>query len=275
MRIFDFHNDFLLELSGDKKIEKYINTKIKDNKVCASIWASNLNEIEAINYIEKLNKLKESHKNIYSLVEDCSFLTSQNIDIVLSQKIGLAGLVWNKDNNLAGGAYGQADLSEFGKIVINRFEENGTILDTAHLNEQSFNSVLKIATKPVVCSHTAFYNCLNHKRNLKDYQIKLIIESGGVVGLTFVSEFLTGTKVSSIRDVCEQIVYFAAKFGTDNLCIGTDFYGTKHLPFCLKNYANFENLKKALTKLGFLSEEIENIFYNNLNNFAEKHFINK
>ena len=269
MKIFDCHNDFLTEINNNK-LEKYINNKIKDNKVCASIWATNYNEIEAINYIEKLNNLKLAHKNIYSLVEDCHFITPSNLDIVLSQKIGLAGLVWNKDNNLAGGAYGAADLSEFGKIVVNKFEDAGTILDTAHLNEISFNSLLKLTRMPVVCSHTAFYGCLNHKRNLKDYQIKLIIESGGVVGLAFVSEFLTGTKFSTIKNVSEQIVYFAIKFGTAGLCIGTDFYGTKQLPLGLKNYAAFNSLEKDLLKKGFTAEEVENIFYNNLNNFMIK-----
>ena len=64
----------------------------------------------------------------------------------------------------------------------------------------------------------------------KDYQLKMIVESGGIVGLCLVSEFLNGTKRSSVKDVVSHIDYFACKFGIDNLAIGTDFYGTKQLP---------------------------------------------
>ncbi|MBQ7579488.1 MAG: membrane dipeptidase [Clostridia bacterium] len=272
MKVFDAHNDFITELKSDKKINKYINKTILDNKVFCSVWASKLNEIEAINFIEKLNWLKNQHKNLYSLVEDCHFINPENIDLVLSQKINLAGLVWNNDNNLCGGALGRANLSDFGKIVINRFEDNGTIIDTAHTNEISFNDIAKVATKPIVCSHTAMFSCLNHPRNLKDYQIKLIIESGGFVGLTFVNEFLSGTSFAKVKDVCEHIMYFAIKFGTENLCLGTDFFGTKHLPIGIKSYAHLERLKQNLLKVGFNESEIENIFYNNLNNFANKFF---
>ena len=251
MNIFDAHNDFITEFSSENKLAKYIKNQIQNNSVCSSVWATNLNEIEAINYIEKINKLKEDHHNLYSLVEDCHFINSTNLDIVLAQKINIAGLVWNDDNNLGGGAYGQSGLTEWGKIVSKKFEENGTIIDVAHTNEQTFSDIAKSATTPLICSHTAFYNILNHPRNLKDYQIKIICDGGGLVGLTFVSEFLSGTNNCFIKDICEHITYFAIKFGIKNLCIGTDFYGTKHLPFGLKNYNYFKHLEKQLLLKGF------------------------
>ena len=274
MKIFDAHNDFITQISSDKKINNYINNKIINNSVCCSVWTTNFSEIAAINYIEKLNELKKQHKNIFCLVEDCHFIDSTNIDIVLSQTIDIAGLVWNNDNNLGGGAYSSSRLTEWGKIVLNKFEENGTIIDVAHTNEFTFTDVAKTATMPLICSHSAMYGVLNHPRNLKDYQIKIICDSGGLVGLTLVNQFLNGTNFAQISDLVEHIIYFAIKFGTKNLCIGTDFYGTKHLPWGLKNYNDFKRLEKHLLLKGFLQTEIEDIFYNNLNIFMQTHCAN-
>ena len=96
----------------------------------------------------------------------------------------------------------------------------------------------------------------------------MIIDSGGLVGLCFVSDFINGTKQCKISDIVNQIDYFACKFGTKNLALGTDFYGTQHLPKSLKNYgAISDKLSAALEKLGYTQKAINNIFYDNAYKF--------
>ena len=118
------------------------------------------------------------------------------------------------------------------------------------------------------CLVIASYTICEHKRNLKDYQIKIIVESKGLVGLCLVSDFLTGKKQSTIDDYVYLIDYLVNKFGIDYFAIGTDFYGTKHLPKGINNYKILQfKLTKKLTDLGYLEEDIAKLFYKNAENF--------
>ena len=270
MNIFDAHNDFITEFSSENKLAKYIKNQIQNNSVCSSVWATNLNEIEAINYIEKINKLKEDHHNLYSLVEDCHFINSTNLDIVLAQKINIAGLVWNDDNNLGGGCYGKSGLTKLGAKVIKELESNGIMIDTAHMNENTFWDFVQITTKPLFNSHCNIKALNSHKRNLDSKQIEQIINSGGLVCLSFVKYFLSKKKVVSVKDVVRQIKYFVDNYGYKNLSIGSDFFGTKELPIGLKKYLDFIGLKKELLSIGLSRKVVHCLFYKNLNDFYEK-----
>ena len=129
----------------------------------------------------------------------------------------------------------------------------------------------KVTTKPIFCSHTAFYGVNQHSRNLKDYQLKMIVDSGGLVGLCLVSDFINGTKRCSVRDIISQIDYFACKFGIENLAIGTDFYGTNHLPKSINDYPDLIlNLSLGLGKLGYTEKSLSKIFFENANEFLLK-----
>ena len=131
--------------------------------------------------------------------------------------------------------------------------------------------VSKCVNKPMFCSHTAFRGLCDNQRNLKDYQIKMIIDSGGLVGLCLVSLFINGTNKCDIKDIVCHIDYFACRFGIENLAIGTDFYGTKHLPRGIKDYDTLSrDLSKELLKLGYTEKSIRKIMFENANRFFRK-----
>lgn len=267
--IFDMHNDYFLKLNTDTKRNCYINkTKPYAKGILSAIWTSELNESEAFSALTRARDYVNTQKNTLLSVEDLHFLSKNNLNQFLDIMPICAGLVWNRTNCIAGGAFESGRLTNFGKQTIKALEKSNIIVDTAHLNEESFCDVTKIATKPIICSHTAFYGKNPHKRNLKDYQIKEIISGGGIVGLCFVSEFLNGTNKSTADDVVSQIDYFACKFGINNLALGTDFYGTKYLPEKLKSYKNITSLlAEKLLKLGYTQKAINKIFFENANNF--------
>ena len=152
--------------------------------------------------------------------------------------------------------------------VIKKLEDNNIKIDTAHLNEDSFMDIAKITSKPIFCSHTAFYGVQPNDRNLKDYQLKMIIDSGGIVGLCLVSDFLNGTNKCDIQNIVSHIDYFACKFGINNLALGTDFYGTNHLPKGVSTYSNLiSKLSNALKNIGYTEKSINKIFFENANYF--------
>lgn len=276
-QIFDLHNDFLTELK-EKRRATYLS-KLKNTTIMSAVWTSEMKN--AIEKIESCNKfIDENNAKIdenYSVklnlaVEDLHFLTKNSLARLINCAPKYCSLTWNQQNNLGGGAIEGGDLTPFGIETVKALEENDIFVDSAHLCEKSFMTLSRITDKPLLCTHTAFYSLTPNKRNLKDYQLKMIVESGGIVGLAFVSNFLCGLGKSNIEDVVKNINYFVCKFGDDNLCLGTDFYGTKKTPRGLKSYFDLPNLKNRLKKLGYLDETIDKIFYKNAEHFFKGKF---
>lgn len=268
-KIFDLHNDYFLKIKKDKNKQKYLssNANLAEN-IISAIWTSELSCDESLREIERARDFVNSQKNIFLAVEDLHFLSEKTLKNFVSMRPIYAGLTWNTANCLAGGAHESGKITNFGKKVIKELEENDIKIDTAHLNEDSFMGVSKLTKNPLFCSHTAFYGVQPNQRNLKDYQLKMIVDSGGLVGLCLVSDFISGIKKCSIQDIAMQIDYFACKFGIDNLALGTDFYGTNHLPKNIKNYSDITcKLSKFLEKFGYTEKCINKIFYENANNF--------
>lgn len=265
MNIFDAHNDFLTVLN-QKKAFKYID-KLKDIHLCSAIWTTQLNEVDIFRLINEAYLIEKEYNKTLISIEDCGFLNSKNYYNLIKYKPFSASLVWNEDNALGGGAFGHSDLTKRGKNLVNRFERDGIYVDLAHTNEKTFYSIARISQKPLFCSHCGFYSLKQHERNLKDYQIKMIVDSGGMIGLAMVVDFLSENKTAKIDDICNQILFFANKYGINNLCLGTDFFGTKNTPKGINKYSDIKKLKDSLTKLGFSASDIEQIFYRNLENF--------
>lgn len=268
-KIFDLHNDYFLKLKSNTKKDKYISASKQDfDGIISAVWTSELSNEDSIKQIELARDYVNSKRGLFLGVEDLHFLSKENLDKFLSLRPVYAGLTWNTCNCLAGGAHESGKLTGFGKTTIKALENNNIKVDTAHLNEESFMDISKTSTKPLFCSHTAFYGLQPNKRNLKDYQLKMIVDSGGLVGLCLVSDFINGSSRCSAEDLASHIDYFACKFGINNLALGTDFYGTNHLPKSINTYESLiSKLSLVLEKMGYTQKAISKIFYENASSF--------
>lgn len=269
-KLFDLHNDYYLQIPKDNKKQSYLQKSQCAQSIVSAIWTSEMNEQESFAMLERARDFVNQNEKLFLGVEDLHFLNKNNLKEFVKIKPIYAGLTWNNCNALAGGAFETGRLTNFGKQVVKKLEENYIKVDLAHLNENSFLDVAKFSNKPLFCSHTACFSLCNNPRNLKDYQIRMICDSGGLVGLCLVSDFLSGMKKSIADDIICHIDYFACHYGIDNLAIGTDFYGTKHTPKGIKNYANLVNIiSKGLLKMGYTEKSIEKIFFDNANTFLK------
>lgn len=268
-KIFDLHNDYFVEIKKDKKKNSYINKQDYAANIVSAVWTSEMDELKAFQVLKSAREFVNSNEKLFLSVEDLHFLNKQNLEEFVSFKPLYAGLSWNTCNAIAGGAKESGRLTAFGKQVIKKLEENYIQVDLAHLNENSFVDVAKNSTKPLFCSHSACYSLVNNPRNLKDYQIKMICETGGLFGICLVGDFLSGEKINStLQDLICHIDYFACHFGIDNLAIGTDFYGTKNLPKGIKNYRSLvEQISLSLNKLGYTEKAISKILFENAHNY--------
>jgi membrane dipeptidase len=266
LKVCDLHNDALLKLSPQKLL-RYLDAV---DTVLLSVWTTELTN--PMKTIKRKQQLLENVKNAKLHIEDAWFLTPQNIADFIALKPYSVGLTWNNKNSLATGAKAAGGLTKWGRIVIGKLEDAGIQIDTAHLNRQSFYEFAKITKRPILCTHTCFDKINRHLRNLTAAQIRTIIKSNGIIGLTFVPEFLTkNTTYCSYNDVINHILYYL-KIDPQGryLAIGTDFFGTDQLPKGIRSYKNFTALFREAQKKNISKEIIDRIFYKNAKAFLAR-----
>ncbi len=179
------------------------------------------------------------------------------------------GLTWNERNQFACGIEGIGGLTELGEEVVRFANKNGMILDYAHLNFQSFQDAASISTKPILFSHGNVKKLCDHPRNLDDFQLSLIKESDGVVGICAIKSFLTKNEVATIDDFVDHIRYIKHKIGIRHVGLGMDFcYYLDNLEendvIGLEGMDRVTGLKDKLRDAGFTSSEIEDVLYKNM-----------
>lgn len=257
--IFDLHNDILTSKMSLADKRGIIAEDIQDLKGLVLVyWTTQMKA-----FPDKIRLRK--YKNVFYAIEDLGVLTDDDFEKLKEFNPLYCSLTWNGDNDLAGGVGGFSRLKTRGKIVIDYLNEINVVVDTAHLNRLSFYETVDRAER-VMNSHTCLDSIFPHERNLKDEQIKLIIEKGGIIGLTLVSTFMSKSPVDA-SDYLIQIDRFVQKFGIDNVAIGSDFFGTANLPRNLRKYYDFAPFEYALINAGYKREDIDKIYFKNAQNF--------
>ncbi len=166
-------------------------------------------------------------------------------------KLGLrlVTLTWNQRNQLADGV-GETctggGLTMMGREVVGEMNELGIAVDVSHLSEKSFWDVAGVSNKPLVASHSNAYTLCDHRRNLKDDQVKAIAESGGIIGINFSNYFLNGTKNAQLEDVLKHIDYLVKGWGFDCVGLGSDYDGIGFTPTGLEDISHLPVLGREL-----------------------------
>lgn len=194
-------------------------------------------------------------------LEDLGFTARYGNGILHTLPLVYAGLTWNHDNALAGGAYGQGDLTAPGANTIAEMNEIGIAVDTAHLNERSFWHVLERAERPFD-SHCACRALNGHCRNLTDAQMKAIAARDGIVGITAAKEL----GVSTFNGFVAHVDHAVGVAGIDAVAIGTDLFGAT-MPEHLTTYSHFYYVENALYKRGYSKDDIDKLFCRNAERF--------
>lgn len=183
-------------------------------------------------------------------------------------------LTWNQSNDIAdGSAYpdSKRGLTRFGKQVVKEMNQLGMIIDVSHLSPSGFWSVLKNSSQPVIASHSNCYQLCPHRRNLKDEQIKAIAENGGLICVTYVSDFLIRKKRrATIDDVLTHIDYLVNLVGVNFVGLGSDFDGCRILPEGLEGADKVFTIGEKLTERGYSREDVNKIMGKNFLRFFQQ-----
>jgi membrane dipeptidase len=130
-------------------------------------------------------------------------------------------LAYNKDNRASGGCMeGNIGLTSFGKDVIREMNRVGMVVDVSHMGYRATMEAFEVSSKPVIFSHSNPKALREHARNISDEQIKACAQTGGVIGINGIGDFLGGT---SSELVVQNIEYVLNLVGPEHVGIGLDY----------------------------------------------------
>lgn len=161
-------------------------------------------------------------------------------------------------------------LSNFGRDVIRKMDSLGIIIDVSHTGIRTIQDILAVTNNPIVATHSGARSVHDHYRNLYDWQIQDIANSGGVIGVVFYPYFLNGTANASIEDVIAHIDYIVNLVGTDYVSIGSDFDGIEVVPSGLEDTSKFPALTLALLEHGYTEQEVAKFLGGNFRRVFEQ-----
>ncbi len=133
--------------------------------------------------------------------------------------VKIFSLVWNGENELAGGVQSEIGLTELGREAVKELEKNRIIIDVSHLNTLGFWDLCEIAERPFIASHSNCFEVCPHKRNLDDLQIQEIIRRKGLIGINFFPIFINGESDASFQEIRRHIRHILSLGGEDVLAV--------------------------------------------------------
>lgn len=193
-------------------------------------------DIEGLDFLEtKLERLEEAHQRGV-------------------RHLQLVHYAPNDIGDFQTGTVTHRGLTPFGGDVIRACHRLGFVCDLAHATEDTVKQAVKVATKPLLLSHTALSGSRAMgptplaSRQISPDHARAIAETGGSVGIWHFFPSLD-KYVDGLKEMVEVA-------GVDHVCIGTD---QQVAPGSVQDYAQWVPLVAAMLRGGFSSEEVGKI----------------
>ncbi len=138
-------------------------------------------------------------------------------------------LTYNIANQLGHGSMvpENGGLTDFGRDVVAELNATNTLVDLSHSGEQTCLDAIEASTAPIAITHTGCRAVTDLPRNKTDRELRLIAESGGIVGIYFMP-FLAADGMAVADDVVRHIEHAVQVCGEEHVGIGTDGGTTAH-----------------------------------------------
>ncbi|MEO8500360.1 MAG: dipeptidase [Vicinamibacteria bacterium] len=164
------------------------------------------------------------------------------------------------DTEIGGSAHGasRSGLTPLGREWVKKMEAKKMVIDLAHASPATIDDVLKIATRPVVVSHTGVRGTCDNQRNLSDAQLAAIAANGGVIGIGVWETAVCGADAHAIARAIEHAINVA---GFEHVALGSDFDGAITAPF---DASGMPQITQAMLDLGMDETKIEGVLGGNV-----------
>jgi membrane dipeptidase len=189
-------------------------------------------DVEGLDFLEtRLERLEEAHQRVI-------------------RHLQLVHYTPNDIGDFQTGAIMHQGLTSFGAEVIRACHRLGFVCDVAHATEDMVKQAVKIATKPLLLSHTALSGsqaigrtALTGRQISPDHA-RAIADTGGSIGIWHFFPSLD-KYVDGLKEMAEAI-------GVDHVSIGTDQHVS---PGSVPDYTQWVHLVAAMLRGGFTPEE--------------------
>ncbi|MCO5175895.1 MAG: dipeptidase [Thermomicrobiales bacterium] len=195
--------------------------------------------------------------------------------------IRVLGLTWNQRNLLAEGigeARANGGLTELGREIVAEANRLGILLDASHLSVRSFWDLIEASERPVIASHSNALALCGHPRNLDDDQIRAIAQSGGIIGINAVAQFIDDNRdAASLERMLDHLDHVASIAGVEHIALGPDFvdymrsgpgeplsHAPDGIPTGFSTISEFPNVTAGLLARGYDENTIRGVLGGNL-----------
>ena len=186
----------------------------------------------------------------------------QSFEVLYAAGLRSIGITWSRANAFGTGVPFRfpADpdigpgLTDAGKDLVRLCDARGVMIDLSHLNAAGFRDVAAISSKPLVATHSNVHAICASTRNLTDWQLAAIRESGGVVGVNFATGFLREDGKfdadTPIEIMVRHVDALVEAVGEDGVALGSDFDGAM-MPREIGDVTGVPVLLQALLDKGY------------------------
>jgi len=186
-----------------------------------------------------------------------------NLDAFIERGVRSIRLVWSRPCAFGQGITGPgtADgegLTDAGRALVRACNERRVLIDLSHLNDTGFRDVAAVSAAPLVASHSNARSLCDCPRNLTEDQIKVIAESGGIIGMNFCTSFLADDgkpETTTIGHIADHASYIADRVGVEHVALGSDFDGCE-VPADLRDVTGMPKLFDALVLRGWSDADL-------------------
>lgn len=153
------------------------------------------------------------------------FRSPDDVDTFFALGQRVSQLTYNARNRIGNGATERVDggISDFGAAVVERMNQVGMAVDVSHSGDRTTLDACDLSRAPVLFTHS---NCraLNpgHPRCKTDEAIRRMAETGGVMGITGVRNFVKDREPTTIEDYLDHFDHVRDLVGIEHLGIGSD-----------------------------------------------------
>ncbi|MBY0157325.1 dipeptidase [Cytobacillus oceanisediminis] len=222
-------------------------------------------QLKLIRSCRDIDLLQDDEIGAVLTLEGCDAVGCDLLKLKTLLRLGVSsvGLTWNYANCAADGVLEErgAGLSSFGKQVVYELNASKAWCDVSHLSERGFWDVIEWADYPFA-SHSNCYSLCPNPRNLSNEQIEALIDRDSVMGITFVTEFLSGKQSATITDILRHLEHVCSLGGENHVGFGSDFDGTDGRVTGLEDARKYDSLINELIKY-YSDIQAENFLFRN------------
>lgn len=155
-------------------------------------------------------------------------------------------------------------LTGFGRELVAELERARVFVDVAHVNMPGVLDVCKIATRPVICTHTTARGVRDHDRGVTDEAAHAIASTGGIIGVMAAPNFMADSLRATSAIVCQHIEYLVEQVGIEYIAIGTDLDGwLPTIPSDMRDCRDVSKILDGLRSRGWTEADVQAVAWGN------------